>query len=122
MTTEVWVEVAKAAAVVLSIIGGVASYHIINKIKDTLGLTSSRHIQVLTAIVATVIALLSLIVAGTLTPAPINLGYIVQTFTLVLVASQAEYQRIKRQLFIDDIVLEEYVSAEEHEVIHDTTG
>lgn len=89
-----WPELVKMAAVFLSLVGGTASVPLINKLKEWLNV-DGRWAQIVTLLVSIVVAALSLIVSGVLTPEPLTSQYVITTLTLVMLASQAEYNRIK---------------------------
>ena len=92
--TENWEVLVKIAAFVLSLVGGVASVPLIGRLKSTLG-WAGRKVQFLTLVVSVAVAFLTLVVSGLLTPEPITSEYILSSLLLVMVASQAEYQRLK---------------------------
>lgn len=89
-----WTLIVQIAGIVLSLIGGAASVPVVNWLKGALGL-AGRGAQILTAVVAVLIAILALIVSGAIAPEPLTADYVIGLFTAVLVASQAEYQRLK---------------------------
>lgn len=92
-----WNLVVQIAGVFLALLGGVLSVPIINWLKN-LGKMNGRLAQLVTAVVAALIAVLTLIVSGAIAPEPLTVEYISTLFTAVLVASQAEYRRLKDQL------------------------
>lgn len=96
-----WTLIVQIAGIALSLIGGAASVPLVNWLKDALGVTG-RGAQALTAVVAVVIAVLALIVSGAIAPDPLTADYVISLFTAVLVASQAEYQRLKNAAAPDD--------------------
>lgn len=86
----------QVAAIIISLIGGVSTVPVINWVKGQLNL-DGRWAQVLTAAVATIIAILTMVVQGALAPGTVTAENLSVVFTAVLVASQAEYARIRRQ-------------------------
>lgn len=91
-----WNTIIQIASVLLALIGGVLAVPLVNLIKNAAGI-DGRLAQLLTAVVAAIIAVLTLIVSGAISPEPLTVEYIGTLFTAVLVASQAEYQRLMRQ-------------------------
>lgn len=94
MSSETWPAIVGLAGAVLSLVGGVATVPLINHIKTTFN-WSGRTAQALTIVASIVVAGLTVIATGAVNPEPISVAYIIELLTLVLVASQAEYQRIK---------------------------
>ncbi|MBK8987385.1 MAG: hypothetical protein IPM39_15130 [Chloroflexi bacterium] len=92
-----WNLVIQIAGVFLALVGGVLSVPLINWLKTLSGI-DGRLAQVVTAVVAAVIAVLTLIVSGAIAPEPLTVEYVGSLFMAVLVASQAEYRRLKDQL------------------------
>lgn len=94
MEAQAWPQIVRLAALLLSLIAGVGAVPLIGTIKDWLN-AEGRWAQVITAGVATVIAVLTLIVQGTIAPETVTLESASQLLVAVLLASQAEYRRIK---------------------------
>lgn len=92
-----WNLVIQIAGVFLALVGGVLSVPLINWLKTLSGI-DGRLAQVVTAVVAAVVAVLTLIVSGAIAPEPLTVEYVGSLFMAVLVASQAEYRRLKDQL------------------------
>lgn len=97
MEAQAWEQGIRLAALLLSLIGGIGAVPIIGYIKGALN-ADGRWAQVITAGVATVIAVLTLIVQGTIAPETVTLESAAQLLVAVLVASQAEYRRLKDKL------------------------
>jgi CBS domain containing-hemolysin-like protein len=94
MESQTWELVVRIAALILSLIGGVGVVPVISWLKDSLNL-DGRWAQVLTAGVATLVATLTLVVQGQIAPESVTLESASQLLLAVLIASQAEYRRIK---------------------------
>lgn len=93
-----WSGVVQLAAIVLGLIGGVATVPLVNSIKGYLNL-KGRAVQVLVAVVSVLVALLTVIVDGTFNPNFVMTSdYVISLFAVVLTASQAEYQRTQKKL------------------------
>ncbi len=90
-----WPTLVKFLSVVLTLVGGVATVPLVNWLKGLLGWTG-RKAQLLVAAVSVFIATSTLIVTGAISPVPMTTDYVISLFTLVLLASQAEYQRISK--------------------------
>lgn len=95
-----WNLVIQIAGVFLALVGGVLSVPLINWLKTLSGI-DGRLAQVVTAVVAAVVAVLTLIVSGAIAPEPLTVEYVGSLFMAVLVASQAEYRRPKDHLNIE---------------------
>lgn len=91
-----WSGVVVLATFVVSLLGGVGVVPIVNYIKSLFNM-NARYVQLVTVAVCVLMAILILITNGILVPVELNPDSVVEVFTLVLVASQAEYQRAKRQ-------------------------
>lgn len=91
-----WSGVVLLATYLVSLIGGVGVVPIVKYIKSLLNL-NPRFVQLVTVVVCVLMGSLVLIANGVLVPKPLTPNSVVEVFTLVLVASQAEYQRTKRQ-------------------------
>ena len=91
-----WSLIVQVAGIFLALIGGVLAVPLVNLIKNAARI-DGRLAQLVTAVVAALIAVLTMIVSGAISPEPLTVEYIGSLFTAVLVASQAEYQRLMRQ-------------------------
>lgn len=96
-----WNLVTQVAGIFLALIGGVLAVPLVNLIKNAAGI-DGRLAQLVTAVVAALIAVLTMIVTGAISPEPLTVEYIGSLFTAVLVASQAEYQRLKAQVDVEN--------------------
>lgn len=96
-----WNLVTQVAGIFLALIGGVLAVPLVNLIKNAAGI-DGRLAQLVTAVVAALIAVLTMIVTGAISPEPLTVEYIGSMFTAVLVASQAEYQRLKAQVDVEN--------------------
>lgn len=96
-----WNLVTQVAGIFLALIGGVLAVPLVNLIKNAAGI-DGRLAQLVTAVAAALIAVLTMIVTGAISPEPLTVEYIGSLFTAVLVASQAEYQRLKAQVDVEN--------------------
>lgn len=96
-----WNLVTQVAGIFLALIGGVLAVPLVNLIKNAAGI-DGRLAQLVTAVAAALIAVLTMIVTGAISPEPLTVEYIGSMFTAVLVASQAEYQRLKAQVDVEN--------------------
>lgn len=92
-----WGTIVQAASMLLALISGVGAVPIINWLKDTTGL-GGRWAYLPVAVVATVLALLNMVVAGEIDPSMIRPETAVQLVQAVLLASQVEYRRLKDEM------------------------
>lgn len=90
----VWPDVVTWAVALLSFFGGVRTVPIVYAIKDYLGWTG-RKAQLIWVAVSVFVGLLFVVAFGVLTPEPITSESIIRALTIVLIASKAEYDRIK---------------------------
>lgn len=90
-----WNAVLGFAYVLYGLVGGVATVPLINRLKTRLNITG-RWVQALTVGVTTAVAALGLLAGGAISPEPLTFAHVMELLTLLLVASQAEYQRIKK--------------------------
>jgi len=91
-----WQAVIAFAYVVYGLVGGVATVPLVKRIKGWLNI-KGRLVQVLTVLVAVAVAGIGLLAGGLISPEPLSFAHVVELLTLLLLASQAEYSRIKRQ-------------------------
>lgn len=96
MNIETWDAIVGLSAALLTLIGGMATVPLINKLKNFLG-WSGRKAQLLTVGVSIIVAFVGLVATGAVSPEPMTPANLIELFTLVLLASQAEYNRIKNQ-------------------------
>jgi len=96
MSLEIYDAFIGFAAAVLVLIGGMSTVPLINRIKNFLG-WSGRKVQLLTLAMSVVVAFVGLVATGAVSPEPVTTARLVELLTLVLLASQAEYSRIKNQ-------------------------
>jgi len=96
MSTEMQI-VVQIASIFIALVGGVGSVPVIEwfKAKFELG---ARYTQLVVAIVSTLLGVALLIVQGILVPEAMTPENISTLFLAVLMAGQAEYARIKRQM------------------------
>jgi hypothetical protein len=92
-----WNFAVQIAGMFLALAGGVLSVPLINWLKNLANI-DGRLAQLVTAVVAAIIAVLTLIASGAIAPEPLTVEYIGSLFTAVLVASQAEYLRLKAKV------------------------
>jgi drug/metabolite transporter (DMT)-like permease len=90
-----WSTIVQFAGVLLALLSGVLSVPVINLLKKV-GDVDGRLAQLVTVVVAVLMALLSLIVTGAVSPEPLTADYLITLFGAVLLASQAEYWRLKK--------------------------
>jgi phosphoglycerol transferase MdoB-like AlkP superfamily enzyme len=83
------------ASMFLALLSGIGAVPITGMIKDGLKL-NGRWAQFVVVVVAVVFAVLNLIVTGAISPEAFAPERMAELFLAVLVASQAEYGRIKR--------------------------
>ena len=95
MDASVYEQIVEFAAYLLALAGGVGTVPIVNWLKASLDL-SGRWAQVATWLVATVLGVLTIIAKQLITPADIQPENTIAILLAVLMASQAEYTRIKR--------------------------
>ena len=96
MSTDWWSVLIQVAGIILSLIGGVGTVPLVNWLKGALNI-SGRWVQILTAAVAVLVATLTMLVSGAISPQPLTSDYVIGLFAAVLTASQAEYNRIARK-------------------------
>ena len=84
------------ASLFLALLSGIGAVPLTNLLKDALKL-NGRWAQLAVVIVAVVFAVLNMLVTGAISPEAFTPERITQLFLAVLLASQAEYERIKRQ-------------------------
>ena len=94
ISTTDWQAIVGFAYVVYGLVGGVATVPLIRRIKERFEI-SGRWAQVLTVAVTIVVAAIGLVAGGAVSPEPLTFAHIVELLTLLLLASQAEYQRVK---------------------------
>ena len=82
------------ATAVVALAGGVKSAPLINWIKNKLGV-DGRRAQAITVVMAVVVAAATQLAAGAITPEHFQPERIVSLILLVLVAGQAEFNRLK---------------------------
>lgn len=94
--TDGWYELAvQLAAILVGLIGGVATVPFVNWLKGVLKI-NGRYVQILVAVVSVIVAILTLVAQGQLAPETITQENLSAVFLAVLVAGQAEYNRIKQ--------------------------
>ncbi len=93
---ENWEPLVKLAVFALSLSGGAATVPLIARIKTAFN-WSGRKVQVLTVFMAFGVAVLNLVVIGVLSPEPATFASLTEILILILIASQAEYNRIKNR-------------------------
>ena len=89
-----WEQIVSAAAFLLQLLAGGGSTYLIDWLKTTLKLQGNWAL-VATAVVATVIAVLSLIVEGQLTAETANWESFPTVFGVVFIASQARFRMLR---------------------------
>jgi hypothetical protein len=87
-------QIVQLASLALALLAGAGSTTLINWLKTTFRLHGNSAL-IATAAVATVIAVLSLIVEGQLTPAGVSWDNLPAVFTAVFVASQARFRMLQ---------------------------
>lgn len=98
MTAEFdWQVAVQIAGVIVALAGGVASVPLINALKQAAGM-NGRWAQAITVAVSVLLAILTMIASGAIAPEPLSVEYIGSLLTAVLLASQAEYRRLKDQM------------------------
>ena len=96
-----WPFIVKMAALAVALIGGAKTVPLVNKLKELLD-WSGRKVQFLVIAVSVVLALLTQIATGVLSPEPISPDLILTIFIALVTASQAEYRRIKDQIKVGE--------------------
>ena len=83
------------ASMFLALLSGIGAVPLVKMLKNSLKL-NGRSAQLVVALVAVVFAVLNLVVTGAIAPETFAPERVVELFLAVLIASQAEYERIKR--------------------------
>ena len=91
-----WSLLLQVAALIAALLGGVLNPPIISLIRKAAHI-DGRLAQLVTAVVAVFTAVIVSIVAGTISPEPLTIDYLIALFAVVLTASQAEYRRLKNE-------------------------
>jgi hypothetical protein len=92
-----WQMIVQVAGVIVALAGGILSVPLINGLKRLAGM-NGRAAQAVTVAVAVLVAIATMIVSGAISPEPLTTEYIGSLISAVLVASQAEYNRLKGKL------------------------
>lgn len=100
-----WTVIVQIATIVLGLVGGVYSVRLVNYLKVAFGL-KGMQVQVLTWTVSVVLAVLTLVVSGQVSPTALTPEYVVALAGLVLAASQQQYNRIKGNDSIENAAIE----------------
>lgn len=90
-----WDNVLQIAGLILGAITGVGAVHLLEMIKNWLNL-STRPMQALTLGLSFVLAVLNMIVANAIVPGAFEPEALLELTIAVFVATQAEYNRLKR--------------------------
>ena len=89
-----WQIILQWATIGVNLISGVGLVPLVNFIKTKLEL-NGRYAQLLTMVVVVIFTILNLILMGKITPELLTPEKIGQVLIAILLASQAEYQRLK---------------------------
>lgn len=92
-----WPFVVKMAVLLLALAGGVKTVPLINKLKTILK-WSGRKVQMLVVIISVFLGISAQIVSGAITPTVVTPDYLLNLITIIVMASQVEYIRIKNSL------------------------
>lgn len=83
------------ASMFLALLSGIGAVPLVGVLKNALNL-NGRWAQLAVVAVAVVFAVLNLLISGAISPEAFAPERVVELFLAVLIASQAEYERIKR--------------------------
>ena len=97
-----WVTVVEVATFLLALVGGVLSVPIVDWLKEAAGI-DGRLAQVLTVAVSVIMAILTLTVGGVLSPDSVTPENVGSVLLAVLLASQAEYNRLRQKIDAPDV-------------------